>query len=477
MAPQQVRGISQDGWFTPLQPLQPLAPAGTQPRRYETLPGQNLLWKPRSTEVISFSDLIWMGDNCDLLRIVIEALKDQICTRDWQIRLKAVPGESHKDRAKRTAKDPRVRKWTDFLNRPNPEQTWRDFLRMLLEDVFVIDAPSILLQRTYGGDIGALRVIDGQTINVVVDENGFTPQPPYTAYQQVLYGAPTINLSTKDLVYRPRNRRARKLYGYGPVEQILTTLNIAVRRSYFQLAMYTAGNVPEALYTMPGGMTEDAVKRFQGWFDEMLAGNLANRRRIWFIPGDDKGVNRLHFTKEGLIKDDADEWFARLICFAFRISPKELIKIMNRATASESQDSAEEMGVDAQCAWIEDTFNAMIMDEEGDADLEFAFNKRREVDSEKQARTDKIYIDNGTRTRNEVREDLGEGPSDNPMADELGITTALGFIPLDQIPDNSRPDVTGDKPKPSQKPTADSAKQNPPPAKQAEAKAYVNGHA
>src|SRR6185437_8539309 len=328
---QNIRNLDTDQWFGPLQPLQPIAPIGTQPRQFEYLPGQNLMWQPRADEPISFQDMIYMADNCDLVRIVIEALKDQICMREWQVRVVAQPGESQKDRANRTASDPRIAQWTSFLKWPNPDQCWSDFLRMLLEDLFVLDAPSILLQRTLAGKLGALRVIDGQTITRLIDDQGFTPQPPNAAYQQILYGMPAVDLTVDDLIYRPRNQRARKIYGFSQVEQILLTLNIAIRRQRFQLSYYTEGNVPEALYTMPKDITEDRIREFQSWFDLQMAGNLANRRRIWFIPGDDKGVNRLHWTKEALLKDEADEWFARIICFAFRISPKELIKIMNRA--------------------------------------------------------------------------------------------------------------------------------------------------
>jgi hypothetical protein len=425
-----VRDLTVQEWFGPLEPLLPTAPPGTQPRQWEFLPGQNITWVPRADEAIGFQDLIYMSENCDLVRIVIESLKDQICIRPWQVRVVAIPGETQRERAQRSRNDPRVPLWTDFLQWPNPENAWCDWLRMLLEDLLVLDAPSILLQRTRKGDIGALRVIDGQTINRIIDDNGFTPLPPDSAYQQILYGQPAVDLTTDDLVYRPRNLRARKMFGFSPVEQIMTTLNIAVRRTRFQLANYTEGNVPEALYTMPGSVTEDNVRKFQSWFDTQLAGNLALRRRIWFIPGDDKGVNRLHWTKEALLKDDADEWFARIICFAFRISPKELIKAMNRATAAESQDSTEEQGVHSICQWVADTINYIIQRKAGHKDIEFVFSQKREADALKQAQADKIYVDTGIVTRNELREDLGSDPSQDPNADVLGVTTGLGFIPL-----------------------------------------------
>lgn len=426
------RQVSSADWFGPLEPLRPTAPAGTSIRQFEYLPGANLIYQPRANEVISFSDLIFMADNCDLVRIVIEAMKDEVCLKQWQIRMKAQPGETEAARAAKSKNNLKVKYWTEFLSWPNPDYCWADFLRMLLEDFFVTDAPTILLQRTRRQTIGALRVIDGQTIHRVIDDFGFTPQAPNRAYQQVLYGQPAVDLTVDDIVYRPHNVRARKLYGCGPVEQILLTLNIVLRRDRFKLNYYTEGNVPEALYTMPGNVTEDNVRKFQSWFDQSLAGNLAARRRIWFIPGDDKGVQRLHFTKDAVLKDDADEWFARMVCYAFRMSPMEFIKMMNRATAETSQSSSDEQGVQAVCAWVVDTINYIIQRKAGDSEIEFTFQQKRENDILKQAQTDLLYVNGGVNTRNEVRENKGDDPSPDLDADVLGITTGTGFVPLGQ---------------------------------------------
>jgi portal protein/F like protein len=426
------RQVSSGDWFGPLEPLRPTAPAGTQIRQFEYLPGQNLIYQPRANEPISFSDLIFMADNCDIVRIIIEALKDEVCLKQWQVRVKAQPGETEAARAVRQKDNLKVQYWTQFLSWPNPDYCWADFLRMVLEDLFVTDAPTILLQRTRRGAIGALRAIDGQTIHRVIDDFGFTPQPPRRAYQQILYGMPAVDLTADDIVYRPHNVRARKLYGQSPCEQILMTLNIVMRRQKFVYSYYSEGNVPEALYTMPGNVTEDNVRKFQTWFDQSLAGNLAARRRIWFIPGDDKGVQRLHFTKTDALKDDADEWFARLVCYAFRMSPMEFIKMMNRATAVQSQSSSDEQGVQSVCAWVVDTINYIIQRKAGDADIEFTFQQKRESDILKQAQTDLLYINGGVNTRNEIRENKGEDPSQDPEADVLGVTTAAGFVPLGQ---------------------------------------------
>ena len=81
-----------------------------------------------------------------------------------------------------------------------------------------------------------MQQLDGATIKRVIDDWGRTPQP-YAgpdgatvyppAYQQVLKGLPAVNYAARDIMYRPRNVRAHRVYGYSPVQQILMTVNIA----------------------------------------------------------------------------------------------------------------------------------------------------------------------------------------------------------------------------------------------------------
>jgi phage portal protein BeeE len=75
--------------------------------------------------------------------------------------------------------------------------------------------------------------------------------PP--AYQQVLKGLPAVNYSARDVIYRPRNVRAHKDYGYSPVQQVLMTVNIALRRQLWQLDYYSEGSIPDALIGVPQG--------------------------------------------------------------------------------------------------------------------------------------------------------------------------------------------------------------------------------
>ena len=57
------------------------------------------------------------------------------------------------------------------------------------------------------------------------------------------------------------------------------------------------------------------------------------------------GSLNVQFTKDALLKDDFDEWLARIICYAFSVPPTPFIKQTNRATADNASDTAQAEGL------------------------------------------------------------------------------------------------------------------------------------
>jgi hypothetical protein len=97
------------------------------------------------------------------------------------------------------------------------------------------------------------------------EATGRTPLPPDPAYQQVLKGLPAVNYSRDELIYAIRNPRTNRVYGYSPVEQIIMTVNIAMRRQLSQLQYYTEGNIPEAMIGVPDPWNPDQIRQFQDY--------------------------------------------------------------------------------------------------------------------------------------------------------------------------------------------------------------------
>jgi hypothetical protein len=407
------------GWFGPLAPLGPIAPPQVAGRQFDFPSGYNIAVGARAFEPIGFHDLRALAETYDLLRLVIETRKDQVERISWSLR--ARPGASGPGSA-------RISALTAFFERPDGEHCFSAWLRMLLEDLFVIDAPTLWRQRARNGTLVALHPLDGATFKRVIDDWGRTPQPFYdngalvhpVAYQQILKGYPAVDYAARDILYAPRNPRTGRVYGLSPVEQIVMTASIALKRQTFTLSHFTEGNIPESLIGVPEAWTPDQIKNFQDYWDAYFTGDLAARRRAKFVPG---GVAKTFIqTKEPELKNAFDEWLARLVCYAFSVSPQAFVAHINRATGETQKEMAEEEGLWPVLKWIKRLIDRVLVEDFGESELEFVWGDDAQIDAEQQQRILVGYVNAGILTRNEARARLGERPAPDAGADALMVT-------------------------------------------------------
>jgi HK97 family phage portal protein len=385
------------GVFSPGYPPAPSEPARL--RLWDYPVGVNALYTPRAYEPVSFAELRALADSHDITRLAIETRKDQLEKLDWTIRPRPtqVPAADARARCTQIA---------DFWRRPDGEQPFASWLRELLEDLLVLDAATLELRRNRGGEIIGLDVVDGATIKVLFDETGRRPRPPAPAFEQVIHGRPWKLLTSDDLIYLPRNPRPHKAYGFGPVEQIVMTVNIALRRQAMQLQHFTEGNVPPGLLTAPEGWNAEQIRQFQEWFDGVLAGNIAARSRLVWAPS---GTNYQPF-KEAPYKDEFDEWLARIVCYAFSLPSTAFTRQVNRATAETAQEAALAEGLAPLMGWVKRLADHVIQDRIGHRDLEFAWVDLRPADPAEQAKMLDTYVRAGIYAVNEARDILGFDP-------------------------------------------------------------------
>jgi hypothetical protein len=446
-------------WFGPQTPMRPVAPPEVAGRALDFIPGYNLNTQPRYGEQVDFASLRALADSYDPVRCVIERRKDQMCRLPWVVRAK----HEGNGRRPKTASLPapareRIKDVEAFFKRPDYQWTFTSWMRALIEDILVIDAPALYCERDAFGSLVGLRVVDGATIKRVIDDWGRTPKPvrwdgrPFMwngaeinasnysalgfqiyggvilppAYQQVLKGLPAVSMTVRDLIYRPINQRPGHVYGCSPVQQIVNTINTAVLRATSQLDYFSEGNMPEGIYSLPSSWTPDQVQRFQDYFDNLHVGNLAQRRRVKFMAGDGK----YQPLKEPPLKNEFDEWLIRIICFCFSYPVSAFVSQLNRATAEQHETQAEKEGLQTLKLWASELFNEIIEREFGADDIEFAWVEEDEIDQKKQSEILTSYVDAGVMSLNEARERIGEEPSTDPAASILAIKTASGRVPI-----------------------------------------------
>lgn len=400
-------------WMSPLAPMQPTSPLGTDARRIDFPVGYNYTWVPRSYDGISFEQLRNMAESDYIVRACIETVKDQMGKLAWRVGLKPSTDQTLNQAKRNSDKDSDVQEVRKFFLRPDNEHDFSDWLRLLLEDMLSIDAANLMVDGTIG-NIRRLIPTDGSMYHVNIDKDGLRPMPPDPAYTQVVKGMPHVAMTTNELIYMPHNPRTNRLYGYSPVEQIIFFTNIALRRDISKMSIYTVGNVPEALIAAPQTWSPAQIQQFQEFLDSTLSGQLGARRKMTMVPNiGDPGKpasikDSVLFTKEDVIKDEFDEWRARVSCFFFSLPPTAFVKQMNRASAQQQQKQALEEGIEPRKIWFKNKLDWIIEYYLKKPRVEFNWEDDPEVDPLVQAEVDKIYISIGKTSIDECRERDGQ---------------------------------------------------------------------
>ena len=167
--------------------------------------------------------------------------------------------------------------------------------------------------------------------------------------------------------------RSHRLYGFSPVEQVALTINIALRREQATLDYYNTGSIPDSFATLPKDWTLDQIRQFQDYFDALMSGNLARRRMVKFMPSE----FQLTETRQPPLKDQYDEWLARVICYAFSVPASAFITQVNRATSQTLRTQAAQEGLAPLKAWVKTALDRVVKVCLKEPDLEFASRRRR----------------------------------------------------------------------------------------------------
>lgn len=424
--PAVIADIDPANWYSPFQPIAPFGPPGVRyPRTFDYRTGINLDYAPAIFQ--KFEQLQVMSRSWGLLRSVIETRKDQLMRLPWAFQVRGAPKKQSKW----------VDKLTEFFRKPDGKTRYQRWKRLYLEDLFVIDAPTIYKWKAVDGTPLALQVLNGATIKPLIDDVGRIPDYPSPAYQQIIKGLPMTNFDETELMYAPmRPTPQLPIFGYSPCEQVMVEILVGIRRLIYQTEFWQAGSMPELIITVPDGWTPQQTAMFQAHFDALMSGNTQYKSQVRFVPGGMKPFDIKNANGEAL-KADVDVWWARLICFTFSISCTPFVETNNRATAETAQETAEEEGLLPLMSWDKDEImDPLVQEDFGYDEIEFNYLPNPEVDQDKQATRLTALVKEGIITRNEGREDLGRDPIDG--GDELTMDTLNGPVPIKETVEANR---------------------------------------
>ena len=227
-----------------------------------------------------------------------------------------------------------------------------------------------------------------------------------------------------------------------------------IERAKLQLAYFTEGATPDSFMTMDKDIPIESVRSWERNFNDLMAGNSAERRRVPFLPAGTKAEQ----LKPPPLKDEFDEWIARKVCFAFSIPPNAFTKQMNRASAESEHDRALEEGLEPIKKWVKKLIDNVIKNDLKITGYEFAWLDDREQDAEVQ---DNIIVNDtkaGIISINEARDKKGLDPL-GPDFDKPMALVATGYVPISSYNDQQEAQAKNQE-------IAQTKAENPPPVQQ-----------
>jgi SPP1 gp7 family putative phage head morphogenesis protein len=362
--------------------------------------------RQRNTELLRA-----VADSVDVIRAAINAKKRHVQALNYDV---VGPDDEVAAGLKR------------LLAHPVPGMTWRQWLSQILEDVLVLDAGAAYVWRNRGGELYGFLPIDGATIVPITA--GITPRPPAPAYQQYIYGGVHAELTSDELLYALMNPRTNSRYGFSPVEAVLHTASIALRRMDGFADEMDDSNVPAFFGEVPEGWTADQIGDWQDYWDAMTENRP--HRGIWGPAGAD-----VKFPPRFETRTDFDLWLAQLTLAIFEVQPQELGLTMdvNRATGDVQEEITLRRSVRPMAMLVAEMIDTGF-DVTGYGEYHLRFPELEERSREEIRADAAAFIPLGVLTQNEIREELGKDPvpdGDIPMPDkereaQMGVGVALG---------------------------------------------------
>ncbi len=395
---------------TPVLPVQP----EERPRVFQYQPGVNLVSMPRAGfGLANFASLRALAAASKEIRLNIELIKREIRALEWTITDDG--GDV-------------INEAVGFFETPDGQHDFDGWLNMLLEEMLVTDAVTIFPDGTLDGTTEAIELVDGTTIRPLLDTRGRIPRPPVPAFLQVLHGRPTGYWDAERLLYKPFNASVASPYGVSPVEFVLMTVNLALRRDVYHIGAFTEGNVPEALVGAPASWGQEQVNAWQEYWDAMVAGNISAQRKMHFVPIEGgKTLPVYEFRKDDINQTAQDEWLMKVACWAFGNSPAEFGLVsgagLGGAGYAKGQENIQYRSMLRPITqYLARLFNTLLSKYLRYSGAEFKWiGLDPQEDRLKQAQVDQIYIQAGVYTPQYVREREGITGEDDDAAPEVGV--------------------------------------------------------
>lgn len=416
------QGMDTSGSFAPGTPMNPYFGYSQRTRAMDYPVGVNISTRSRASwGRVSYDVLKALIDAYDVARMVINHKIDEIRSMGLMFQ----PADGVKDDVDEAIDVAKL-----ILAYPDRELPYESWVSKWLENALKYDSAPLYRRRNYDGDIIALEVVDGKTINPYIDENGRRPLPPAPAYYQTVHGMVADWLTADDIIYVPFRPQEDSPFGLAPIESILLTANTDIRFQWHFLQMFTDGSIPGGFMELPPDISSpDQVAEWQDYWDAMVMGDQAKLHQLIAVPGGSKytGIKPASFDKT------FPQYLMMRTCAAFGVVPQDLgfVDDVNRANGETQVDIQFRVNTLPWVRYVEGILTRYIQHDLG-LPVKISLNTGRETEDRLvEAQAHKLYVDMGAESPDEVRSEVLGLPIDKERpTPRFYSTTRTGPVPL-----------------------------------------------
>lgn len=355
---------------------------------------------------VPFSFLRRMAQVYPIARACINRRIRQITQLQWDITtIDEIDDEEGNEEA--------IKQIKEFFKHPTGHGSrMRKMLTTMIDDILTVDAVCFEVQGTRGGGFYKLIQIDPTTIALRVTDTGDTPEPPDTAYEQIIAGTKIAEFTTDEMIYDFMGSRSMTPYGLAPLESLILQVEAALRGTLYNLNYFRESNVPEGFLTLPESVAKnkEQVDQWQTWFDALMAGDPRFQHRLKILP--EGAVYTPAKKPEDMAFERFELWLLQQTCAVFDVPPQDIgiTYQVNKATGETQAHLSIERGLVPLANFIKEIFDDIIQNRMGMENLQFIWHDVNPVDRKEEVEIAEKEINMGVLSGDEYRIEHGREP-------------------------------------------------------------------
>ncbi len=326
-------------------------------------------------------------------------------------------GETHRSEVKQIFERPSDR---------GTECTLRSLQELVLDDILIFDAGTIVKNYSRTGKLAELYHLPGDQIRIYRNEDRTTPEPPEPAYVWEEDGVVRAEFTKDELVYIMQNPQANG-YGMSPIEVAEYIITASIYADEYNIDYFKNSNVPPGVFNLGEEVTEEQRSMFQAMWESEVRGR-GGLHRMLFLSGskNPQFIPIAQQTNRDMQMMEYMKWSVAVKTACYGLSGQDIGFVVDyhRSVAATQRDISQARGIKTVLSLLEQYYTNEIVKKEFDFDdVKFAWQDVDATDEMKTAQVDSLDISGGVLTRNERRDKLGLRPIDG--GDTATVSTQI----------------------------------------------------